>query len=591
MSRFFPLVGVAGLVLIACIRLPEAGAADPPAPVGAKIADFTRLDATSGKPWSFVEHTRDAKATVVVFLNTCCPVCNAYGVTLAQLHKQYAREGVVFLGVNSHGPDTAAEIADNAKELGLPFPVLKDEGTSLADKFAVERAPTAFVLDASRTVRYAGRINDQFAPGAHKNSASTRELGAAIDAVLEGREVKTPSAPAVGCKLTRPRAPVAATNAVTYHKDIVPIVQDRCQECHRSGEAGPFALTSYKQARGWADMIREVVSDGTMPPWHADAPLGHFQNDRRLSPDQKKTLLSWLDAGCPEGDPKDAPPAKIFVSGWRLDREPDQVLKMTKPIEVPASSFLGLGMRYEYVPAGPEFTEDKWITGVEVRPDYRAVVHHIIVFILPPRKERQRLDLDNFGSYMLAAYVPGDAPVVFPEGMARKIAKGSQLLFEMHYTPNGKPGVDQSMVGLVYAKGPPRHEIKAKAIKNDKFVIPAGAANHEVKSSFTPGKKITILSFTPHMHVRGKAFRFEAEAADKTTELLLNVPRYDFNWQARYLPNQPKVLPAGSTIRCTGWFDNSPTNPVNPDPKARVRWGQQTWDEMMIGFVDYYEED
>jgi peroxiredoxin len=574
--------------LAACAAVLAAGpaAADPPAPLGAKVADFTRTDATTGKPWALAEGTRGAKATVVVFLNTGCPVGNASARKLAAFHKRYAGEGVAFVAVNSHTLDTAAAVAAHAKELALPFPVLKDDGTALADRFAVDRVPTAFVLDAGRAVRYVGRVDDQDAPGVHKPKATTRELGNAIDAVLDGREVTVPFAAPAGCKLTRERPPAAGA-AVTFHKDVAPVLRAKCQECHRAGEAGPFALTSYTQARGWADMIKEVVAAGQMPPWHADAPLGHFANDRRLTPEQKATLLAWVDAGCPEGDPKDAPPPAKFVSGWRLGREPDRVIPMNRTIDVPAQYYFSLsrGMPYQYVEAGQPFAEDTWVQAAEVRPDFRAAVHHVIVFVIPPGG-RRALE-GNFSEHMLATYVPGDQPTVYPEGMAKKIPKGSQLLFEVHYTPNGKAGTDRTAVGLVLAKGPPEREARGTAAINEKFVIPPGAEAHEVKATRAFKTPVTLLSLTPHMHIRGKAFKFELVTPDGKREVLLNVPKYDFNWQVSYTLAKPRELPAGSKIECTAWFDNSPRNPSNPDPRARVRWGKQTWEEMMIGFVEY----
>jgi peroxiredoxin len=563
-------------------------AADPPAPVGARVADFTRTDAATGKPWALAENARDARATVVVFLNTGCPVGSAYARKLAEFHRRYSKEGVAFVAVNSHTLDTAAAAAAHAREHGLPFPVLKDDGTTLADRFAVDRVPTAFVLDAGRAVRYAGRVDDQYAPGVHKPRASTRELGNAIDAVLDGREVTVPFAAAAGCKLTRERVPAAAA-AVTYHRDVAPILRAKCQECHRAGEAGPFALTSYRQARGWADMIKEVVAAGQMPPWHADAPHGHFANDRRLTPAQKATLLAWVDAGCPEGDPKDAPPQAKFVSGWRLGREPDRVIPMNRAVDVPAQYLLSLsgGMPYQYVEAGEPFAEDTWVQAAEVRPGYRAAVHHVIVFVIPPDGPP---DLDrNFSEHMLATYVPGDQPIIYPEGMAKKVPKGSRLVFEIHYTPNGKAGTDRTAVGLVLATNPPKQEAKGTAAFDKKFVIPAGAASHDVRATRVFKTPVTLLSLTPHMHLRGKAFRYELVTPDGKREVLLNVPRYDFNWQISYALAKPRELSAGSRIECTAWFDNSPGNPSNPDPKARVRWGNQTWEEMMIGFVEYFE--
>jgi peroxiredoxin len=574
------------LLALALSAAPVA-AADPPAPVGSKVADFALPDPLAGKDWSLAADARGAKATVVVFTAAGCPVCGAYWPRLVELHKRYAPEGVAFVAVNSMGLDSADDVAKAAKELKLPFPYLKDDGTKLADRLAVERVPSAVVLDADRAVRYAGRIDDQFAPGVQRDKPTTRELGAALDAVLGGREVKAPFAAAAGCKLTRAKKPRAGADAPTYYGRVAAVVNARCLECHRAGEAGPFPLSTFEQVKGWADMIREVVADGVMPPWHADAPRGHFANDRRLSDDEKKTLLAWIDAGCPEGDPKDAPPAPTFTAGWRLPQKPDLVITMNKPFDVPASTLFGLGVEYQYVPAGEPFAEDTWVQAVEVRPDYRAVVHHVIVYMqLPGEKE---LGPDNFARRMLATYVPGDQPLVYPAGMAKKIPKGTKLIFEMHYTPNGKPGKDQSAVGIVRAKKPPQREAKGDAAANYEFAIPPGAANHQVTAAHTFKDAATLLSFSPHMHLRGKAFRYELVTPDGKREVLLNVPKYDFNWQVSFTLAAPRAVPAGSKLECTAWYDNSTANPFNPNPKKKVRWGDQTWDEMMLGFFEYHD--
>jgi peroxiredoxin len=580
-------------VLALGVFFAPAVAADPPPPVGTRVADFTLTEPATGQPWSLVEKTRGAKATVILFVANDCPACTAYSQRLKELHRRYSRDGVVFVAINSMESDDANSVTQHVKNFEVPYPVLKDNGTALADRLAVERVPTALVLDATRTVRYTGRIDDQYAPGVHRTKATTRELGNAIDSLLEQREIQVPHAPAAGCLITRERQPQSANgDPVTYHKHVARVIQSKCLECHRRGEAGPFTLNSYRAAKGWADMIREVVADNIMPPWHADAPYGHFKNDRRLTPDEKQTILDWIDQGCIEGDPADAPPPPQFVEGWRLPREPDEIIRMNKPVQIPATSLLGLGMPYQYVEAGEPFTEDKWVTDIEVRPEYRAVVHHIIAFVVPPGGTIFDVAGDQFGRHLLGAYVPGDQPVIGRPGMARKIAKGSRLVFEMHYTPNGIAGTDQSMIGLCYAKEPPEKEVHSEAVFNGRFRIPPGADNYEVQAVHVFPEESTILSLTPHMHLRGKAFRYELVTTgpdgSEQREVLLNVPKYDFNWQVSYEFAEPRVIPAGSKLVCTAWYDNSAKNPFNPDPTKTVRWGNQTWEEMMIGFVMYH---
>lgn len=571
-------------------------AADAPAPVGSRIADFAATDAATGKPWTLAEATKDAKGTVVAFLSTGCPASTAYVPRLSDLSRKYAAKGIAFVAVYSHPTDEPADIVRHAKNTALPFTTVRDADMAVAKKFAVERTPSVALLDATRLVRYAGRIDDQFAPGVQKAKAGTSELANALSAYVDGLEIRTTHAPAAGCLLPRPKAEAATGEPITYHKQVARIFQARCQDCHRPGEAGPFPLLSYKSAKGWADMIREVVSDGTMPPWHADAPLGHFKNDRRLTPDEKKTLLAWIDQGCPEGNPADGPEPRQFLDGWRLPRPPEMVLKMNKPVQIPASYLGGLmGMPYQYVLAGEPFKEDTWIEGVEVRPEYRAVVHHIIAFILPQGRNLQDLARENnFGELMLGAYVPGDQPIVLPKGYAKKIPKGCRVLFEMHYTPNGKAGKDQSMAGILIRRTPPEQEVTSFAIMNGRFQIPPGDPHHEVKSVYTFPQESVVLSLSPHMHVRGKAFKYELitpgpDGKDKR-EVLLNVPKYDFNWQVSYELTKPLTVPAGARIECTAVYDNSAGNPFNPDPTRRVRWGQQTYEEMMIGFVEFYRK-
>ncbi len=577
-------------LLVLLLAASVARAADHP-PVGSRVPDFTRPDASTGQPWGLAEAARDKKATVVAFLATGCPVSNATVPKLLALAKRH-KESASFVAVYAHPADNAADAAAHAKQYALTFPAVHDAGGKLARQFNVDRVPTVFVLDGGLNVRYMGRVDDQDAPGVRKATATTKELAQALAAVIDGREVQTAYAEPAGCKLLAETDPAAKT-AATYHKEIARIVQAKCQVCHRPGEAAPFALMTYKDAKAWSGMIREVVADGVMPPWHADAPIGHFRNDRRLSDADKGTLLAWIDAGCPEGDPKDEPPAKTYTSGWRLPREPDTIVKMSKPVDVPAQFMYGLmGMPYSYVMGDTTFAEDTWVKGLEVRPDFREAIHHIIVFLIPPGKNlRDLVRESNFSRHMLTAYVPGDEVQSYPDNMAKFVPKGAKLLFEVHYTPNGKAGRDQSFVGMITTKTPPALRVKSEAAIMHKFSIPPGDANYSPNiATLKLDKPVTLLAMTPHMHVRGKAFRYVLVTPDGQRETLLSVPKYDFNWQVGYALAEPRKLPAGSRIECQAWYDNSAGNPANPDPTKRVTWGNQTWEEMMIGFVEYLEE-
>jgi hypothetical protein len=321
-----------------------------------------------------------------------------------------------------------------------------------------------------------------------------------------------------------------------------------------------------------------------MPPWHPDPKYGSFANDRSLSAEDRKALLGWVEQGCPKGDLKDLPPARDFPDGWRVGK-PDVVFSMPKPFTVPAKGGRN-GVKYQYIKVDPGFKEDVWVQAAEVRPGNRAVVHHIIVYVLPP-EGRARDHVDGIGNGYLSAFAPGDLPSVFPAGTAKKIPKGALLVFQMHYTPNGVEQDDRSSIGLIFAKEPPKWEVRTRAVAQQLLLIPPGNSNYEATSTTKFTKDAELVSFFPHMHLRGKDFRYTVVYPDGKKEVLLSVPKYDFDWQSNYTLKERLKLPAGTRLDCVAHFDNSSDNPNNPDPEKWVAWGEQTWEEMMIGFVDY----
>ncbi|MCI0380598.1 MAG: redoxin domain-containing protein [Gemmataceae bacterium] len=545
------------------------------------VADF-RLKDAAGKVWSLAD-CKDKKAIVVLFLGTQCPINNAYAPRLGELHKEYEPKGVQFLAVNANEHDTPKSIAEHAKAHKIAFPVLRDENHRVADNFGAQRTPEAFVLDAKLLVRYQGRIDDQFGIGYQRPEPTKRDLAAALDEVLAGKPVSHAKTAVAGCLIARKPQPKGA-GKVTFAKDVSRILQSHCQECHRPGQIGPMPLLTYEDAAPWADMIREVVEEKRMPPWHADPRFGKFHNDRRLPKEAYETLLAWIDQGCPPGDAKDLPAPRKWTEGWSVG-QPDVVFTMNRDFTVPAKA-TPQGVKYQHFVVPTNFDEDVWVQAAEAKPGNRAVVHHIIVYIVVGGK-RDRGHVDGIGNGFLTAYTPGDFHAVFPLDAARKIPKGAALVFQMHYTPNGTEQTDRSSVGLVFAKKPPKHEVRSRAITQQIFLIPPGADNHRVTSRSTFTQDALLWSLTPHMHLRGKDFEYVAVFPDGKKETLLSVPRYDFNWQATYRLQPPLLLPAGTRIECTAHFDNSKNNPNNPDPTKIVRWGDQTWEEMMIGFADY----
>jgi Copper type II ascorbate-dependent monooxygenase, C-terminal domain. len=367
---------------------------------------------------------------------------------------------------------------------------------------------------------------------------------------------------------------------VTFSKDVAPILQKNCQGCHRPGEAAPMSLLSYQEARPWAAAIREAVILKRMPPWYADSHFGKFSNDRSLSKADIDTLVSWANSGAPEGDSKQTPKPAAFVDGWNIGT-PDLVLEMVEEYRIPASGTI----KYEYFTIPTKFTEDKWVQMAEVRPGNRALVHHVIAFIKAPRKPDEDPKAKRNNEF-LVGYAPGSVPEVMKPGQAKLIKAGSEIEFQVHYTANGTPGVDRSKVGLIFAKEPPRERVMTLSAAERKFVIPAGAANHEVESRYTLKRDSTLTSLFPHMHLRGKDFEFRVVLPGGETQTLLKVPSYSFSWQLSYTLAQPLQLPKGSVIECTAHFDNSVNNKYNPDATKEVRWGDQSWEEMMIGFFN-----
>jgi peroxiredoxin len=582
------------LTVIPALLLAGSFRADSKAPgqPGKTVKPFTLKD-SAGKAWSLAD-AQGKKAVVVVFLGTECPINNQYLPRLAELHKSYS-DRVAFVGINSNVHDTPARIAGHVKANGIPFPVLKDSANVVADDFGARRTPEAFVLSPAGKVLYQGRIDDQIGIGYKRKQPSRRDLVEAIEEVLAGKEVSKPTTEVAGCIIARAVKP-KETGTITWAKDVSRIFQERCQECHRPGQVGPMPLMSYEDALSWSEMIREVVEEKRMPPWHADPRHGKFLNDRSLTAQQREAILGWTKQGCPKGDLAELPAAKKWETGWGIGK-PDMVFEMPTEFTVPAEGG-ERGIAYKYFVVPTNFKEDRWVQAAEARPGSREVVHHIIVYVFDKSRMGKRLGGraqrttgtspgDGIGDGFLVAYAPGDMPLRLEPGQAKKVPRGSMIVFQMHYTPDGVERKDRSSVGLIFAKQPPKYEVRTRSIAQRRISIPAGDANYEAVSVSKFDRDADLLSLMPHMHLRGKDFKYVVVFPDGKKETLLSVPKYDFNWQSSYRLAKPLRLPAGTRIECTAHFDNSADNPNNPDPKKRVSWGDQTWQEMMIGFVDY----
>jgi hypothetical protein len=398
----------------------------------------------------------------------------------------------------------------------------------------------------------------------------------------------------------------AQTPSPVFSKDVAPILYEHCASCHRPGDIAPMPLLTYEQVRPWAKSIREKVALGQMPPWHATQPRGTFLNDRRLTDAEKDTLSRWAKDGAPQGDPKDLPRAPTFSEGWEIGA-PDAVLSMAKSYDVPPSGTIN----YQYFTVPTNFTEDKWVQAIEVRPGTRSVVHHVLVFcrepgaqprqnafvqVTPPIKaEALRAHDPNDAQpgsrpsalTLVATTAPGTNAMTFRPGTAIRLKAGAVLVFQIHYTANGKAASDTTSVGMIFAKEPPRQEIRNSAFINPSFILPAGDANKAVDSAIQFNEDSHIWALFPHTHLRGKSWEYRLVYPDGRTETVLAVPKYDFNWQTYYLFATPLAVPKGARLEATAHYDNSAANAWNPDPKVDVRWGEQTWQEMQYTGITY----
>jgi hypothetical protein len=366
----------------------------------------------------------------------------------------------------------------------------------------------------------------------------------------------------------------------TFNKDVAPIFYKNCIDCHRPGEIAPMSLVTYKEVRPWARSIREKVVSREMPPWHADPNHGQWSNDRRLSQKEVDTITAWVEGGAKEGLAKDLPKQPKLSSGWQIG-EPEAIFHMPTEFTVPAEG----AVPYQYFTIDPNFKEDRYVHAMEARAGNLSVVHHIVIYVREPGNNQRARRVD-IGTDLLGALSPGQTPFVARPGTAKLIKAGSKLVFQLHYTPNGTETKDRSYVGFIFSKKPEK-VITTTAAFDTRFVIPPGAQNYEIKAAYEFEQDSQIISLMPHMHLRGKDITYRAIYPDGRSEILLAVPRYNFAWQVYYYPVKPLPMPKGTRIEAVAHYDNSTKNPLNPDPGKAVRFGEQTWDEMMNAFIDY----
>jgi len=521
----------------------------------------------------------DSRAVVLVF--TDAQALDSHWKQLKPIVEAQTAAGVQFWMVDPM--DDRSTLAAAATQAGVTIPVLQDSAQLVARSYGASASGEAVVLEAeSLTTVYRGAIEDAV-PVATGTPVRQTYLADALTRFTAGTRPTVEYARPQGQPWRHEDSGVAS-----YRNEIAPLLQAKCVTCHRPGEIGSWGITSHAAVRAKSAVIRANVLEGLMPPWHADPAHGKFENDFSLTPQQQARLVAWLDAGAPREagvDPLETVPPAAGL--WPMGK-PDVVLKVaTQQIKATGQ------MPYAYLMVTNTLKTNTWLRAAVIRPGNRTVVHHALIFYIKPGSIFQMLadfqaiqgGLNGF----YAGYVPGMDQREYPAGTAKFLPAGGTFVFQMHYTPNGKATTDATEMGLYLSSTPPAMELKTGAANSTVIDIPAGARNHRMVAERSFDKAVDIHELSPHMHFRGDSMRFEAFLPDGSSQILLNVPKYDFNWQALYRLTQPVRLPAGSRIRISGGFDNSRWNPFNPDAKSRVRFGEQTDDEMFIGYINYSE--
>jgi peroxiredoxin len=567
------------LVGLACIA--SAFALSP----GERVENFRLLDHNGASHELY--YLSDAKAVVLMAYGNGCGIVRNTLSTLKQLRERYRAQGVEFLLIDSNLQDPRDAVAQQAAELSIDFPVLMDETQLIGESLGVTRTADVFVIDPKTwKLVYRGPVDDRLAYGAQRPAAEHNYLADALDAMLAGKPVALAQAEALGCIVNLPERDRREAHAkISYTDQIAPLLNAKCASCHRPQGVAPWAMTGYDMVRGFAPMIREVVRTQRMPPWHADPHYGSFVGERSMSVEDTRTLVHWIEAGAPRGSGPD-PLTQITpaTSEWTLGK-PDLI------VEVPAYQVPETGVvNYQYPRAANPLGRDVWIRAVEILPGNRQLVHHVLVGLDDPGNGSQRAIRGQIGE--LGGYAPGKNAVPYPADSGIFLRKEAGFRFQMHYTPNGKAGTDVTRVGLFFYDKAPKHSLHMTLMLDTTLAIPANTKAYSARLEHVLERDIVLYTLLPHAHLRGRAARFTAIYPDGHQEILLSVPKYDFNWQTTYALNPPKPIPAGTHIVLDMTWDNSAQNPANPDPNREVHWGEQTWDEMNVGWMRYrYPEE
>jgi len=575
------MTGLRTILIGCCVLLAAASPAAEPV-IGEKVADL-RFKDIRFLPRSLSD-LGEHKAYVFVFTNTACPIVQKSWPRLKRLEEEFRDQGVQFVSVNVGMDDEIPEVAQQGIDYEIPFPMVKDVDGTCVRSLGVQRTPEVAILDHERRLRYRGRIDDQLRLGGARPTPSREDLRLALEDILAGRDVARSETPVDGCLITMSET-APPTEGMTFHEQILPLIQKHCQECHHPGGGTPFSLMTHEEVRSQAEMIAEVVADRRMPPWYAGRGQ-HFTNERGLTPKERGQIGAWIRAGSPGGDPAKAPAAREFSNEkWEIG-DPDLLLTAIETHSLPADGFVD----YKYVVLPHVFLHETWISGAEILPSNPAVVHHCNLGYFAVGKE---FDDSNF----ITGRVPGGTAMNLDDGLAFRIPAGSVVGLQVHYTTTGKPEKNRMSVGFRYPREPVRKELKHLQVTTSRFAIPPGAGAHAVAASRTLSCDASGVGMFAHMHLRGKDMTFVAHspglegASEGSVETLLSIPNYHYDWQQNYRwePGVKKFA-KGTRIEVIAHFDNSRFNPFNPDATATVKNGPQTVNEMMFGFFFYTED-
>ena len=558
------------LLAIACLLQPGLQAAD-------SVPNFNLVDLHDR---DHELYRTDGKAVVLFFTGIGCPIARKSAHKLKRLKDEFESQGIRFWIINAYADETASEAWEEIGELGLyHFPYMLDRKQAVSLSFGVQRTAEVIAIETKdHSVFYRGAIDDQFAEGAEKPTFTKPYLKDALNSFLAGEEIEIAETRTRGCRVTYAKVSEDQDNVPDYATQVAPILQENCVDCHRAGAIGPWKMNKHRRVANYADMIEEVLLTRRMPPWDPHPDYGQFHEPYNLTSDETQTLIRWIQAGAPRGEGADPLEGGLEpLPDWPLG-EPDAVLSMSEPQHVPAEGVID----YRYVRVESPFEEDVWLSGLDIKPGNRKVVHHVILYAKWPGSGD---DGTGNGEFMIG-WAPGSSPLKYPDGVAKRLPAKATLTFELHYTTSGSEQIDQSEIALYLAEGEITRSAETRQAIDLALNIQPGDPDAQHVATYAFKKPATIYGFFPHMHFRGKWMRYELLLPNGKKETLLHVPRYDFQWQVSYYPQEPIDVPAGAWLLVTGSFDNSKDNPANPDPNIQVHFGKQSFDEMFIGFFE-----